>query len=170
MRVLACIDAVSDWSGRIARWLGLFLSLAVIYEVMSRYLFNSPTIWAFDVAMMLTSILSLVPAAYLLKENAHIRVDVLLNLFPVRLQQAIEAAFYLVFLFPLSLVMIWYGFRATRFAWAASEISNTSQWGEPIAWWKGVIPLAFLLLFLQGVAQFIRVLAAIARPVEEKAS
>lgn len=168
MRILAVIDAVSAWSGRTIRWLGLLLSAAVIYEVVARYAFNRPTIWAFDVAMMLTSTLCLLPAAYLLKENAHIRVDVLLLMFPVRVQQAIECIFYLVFFFPFTLVMVWYGGRATRFAWMASEISNTSQWGEPIAWWKGVIPLAFFLLFLQGIAGFARLLAAMARPLEEK--
>ncbi len=166
MRFLAWIDALSTWTGKIARWLGLALSCAVLYEVVSRYLFNSPTIWAFDVAMMLTSILCLMPAAYLLKENAHIRVDVLLAMFPRRVQQAIECVFYLVCFFPFTLVMVWYGTRAARFAWMAGEISNTSQWGESIAWWKAMLPLAFLLLFLQGVAGFIRLLATMAKPAD----
>jgi TRAP-type mannitol/chloroaromatic compound transport system permease small subunit len=169
MRILASIDAISDWSGRVVRWLGLLLSLAVIYEVISRYLFNRPTIWAFDVAMMLNSMLFLLPAAYMLKGNAHIRVDVLLGMFPRKVQLAIECIFYLVFFFPFTLVMVWYGSRATRFAWMASEISNTSQWGEPIAWWKGVIPLAFFLLLLQGIAEFSRTLAALAKPTQENA-
>jgi TRAP-type mannitol/chloroaromatic compound transport system permease small subunit len=167
MRILACIDAVSDWTGKVIRWLGLLLSLAVIYEVISRYAFNRPTIWAFDTAMMLTSILFLLPAAYMLKENAHIRVDVLLRMFPVRVQQVIECIFYLVFFFPFTLVMVWFGSRAARNAWLAQEISNTSQWGEPIAWWKWVIPLAFFLLLLQGIAEFSRTLAALAKPTRE---
>ena len=170
MRLLAWIDAVSTWSGNTVRWLGLALSGAVIYEVISRYLFNRPTIWAFDVAMMLTSILCLMPAATLLKDNAHIRVDVLLAMFPRRVQQAIECIFYLVFFFPFTLVMVWYGSRSTRFAWLAGEISNTSQWGEPIAWWKAMLPLAFLLLLLQGIANFARLLSAMAKPAQEKQS
>lgn len=169
MKILACIDAISAWTGRLVCWLGLLLSAAVIYEVASRYVFNRPTIWAFDVAMMLTSILCLMPAAYLLKEKAHIRVDVLFDMFPKRVQLLIECIFYLVFFFPFTLVMVWYGSRATHFAWAANEISNTSQWGEPIAWWKGVIPLAFFLLLLQGIAEFIRVFSALLTPVQEKA-
>lgn len=168
MKILACVDAISIWTGRIVRWLGLGLSVAVLYEVISRYVFNHPTIWAFDVAMMLTSILCLMPAAYLLKENAHIRVDVLFNMFPVRVRQIVECLFYVVFFFPFTVVMVWYGAKATGVAWQASEISNTSQWGEPIAWWKGVIPLAFFLLLLQGIAEFIRVLAALISPVREK--
>lgn len=168
MKTLACVDAISTWTGRTVRWLGLLLSVAVLYEVISRYLFNRPTIWAFDVAMMLTSILCLMPAAYLLKENAHIRVDVLFNMYPVRVQKIVECIFYIIFFFPFTLVMVWYGARAASGAWLAKEISNTSQWGEPIAWWKGVIPLAFFLLLLQGIAEFIRVLMALITPVREK--
>lgn len=169
MRILACIDAISTWSGLVTRWLALLLSAAVIYEVVARYAFNRPTIWAFDVAMMLTSMLFLLPAAYILKDNAHIRVDVLLRMLPVRVQQAIECVFYLVCFFPFTLVMVWYGTRAARFAWMAGEISNTSQWGEPIAWWKAMLPLAFFLLLLQGIAGFVRLLAAMAKPLQEDA-
>lgn len=170
MRILRWIDTLGEWSGLVARWLGLALSLVVIFEVLSRYLFNKPTIWAFDTAMMLTSTLFLLGAAYVLKHNAHIKVDVLYNLMPAKVRCVIDIIFYLVFFFPFTLCMVWYGGKAARWAWVTHEISNTSQWGESIFWWKAMIPLAFLLLTLQGVAEFIRVLVAFTRAVLEEAA
>lgn len=168
MKILSLIDAIGEWSGLISRWLGLLLSLVVIFEVVSRYLFNRPTIWAFDTAMMMTSSLFLLGAAHVLKQGAHIRVDVLYNIFPAKVRAAIDLVFYLVCFFPFTLVMVWFGGKATRMSWMAGEISGTSQWGEPIFWWKGMIPLAFGLLTLQGVAEFVRLLRSLNEPAAKE--
>ena len=169
MRILSFIDAIGAWSGKITRWFGLLLSLVVLFEVIARYLFNSPTIWAFDTAMMVTSTMFLLGATYVLKEGAHIRVDVIYNLLPARVRQVIDILFYLICFFPFTFVMVWYGTKAAKYSWAAREISNTSQWGEPISWWKAMLPLAFALLLLQGVAEFIRVLTMDTKPSQESA-
>ena len=161
MKILNWIDAIGEWSGLVVRWLGLMLSLVVIWEVVSRYLFNKPTIWAFDTAMMLTSIMFLLGGAYVLKLGAHIQVDVIYDLLPFKLRRVIDIVFYVVFFFPFCLVMVWYGAKATHMSWVAEEISNSSQWGETIWWWKGMIPLSFLLLTLQGIAEFVRVLISL---------
>jgi TRAP-type mannitol/chloroaromatic compound transport system permease small subunit len=162
-KLLSYIDAIGKWSGKVLPWLSLLLSGVVIFEVISRYVFNSPTIWAFDVAMMLCSAFFLLGCGYILQENAHIRVDVLYNLFPAKVRKALDILFYVVFFFPLAFTMIWYGTKAAYLSWVAEEISNTSQWGELIFWWKGLLPLAFLLLAIQGVAEFIRLLVPSAR-------
>ena len=170
MKILRWIDCIGEWSGLVSRWLGLLLSLVVIFEVLSRYLFNKPTIWAFDTAMMLTSMLFLLGTAYVLKHDAQIKVDVLYNLMPKKARLVIDVIFYLVFFFPFTLCMIWYGSKAARWSWISNEISNCSQWGEQIWWWKAMIPLAFALLTLQGVAEFIRILGSIKQSGKEEAS
>ncbi|MCK4788526.1 MAG: hypothetical protein KAV87_32595, partial [Desulfobacteraceae bacterium] len=53
-------------------------------------------------------------------------------------------------------VMIWYGSKIAYMSTLALEISNTSQWSEPIYPWRWLIPVGFFLLFLQGIAEFIR--------------
>lgn len=156
MKLLHVIDTISMWVGKIARWAALLLSLVVLYEVLSRYLFNRPTIWAFDTAMMIYSFLYLFGAAYVLWEGKHIRVDVLFNRYPKRVQAAIDVFFYLVFFFPYVVIMIWWGTKATIWSFTGEEISNTSQWGEKVWWWKMMIPAGFSFLFLQGIAEFVR--------------
>ena len=170
MKILDCIDAIGEWSGLITRWLGLVLCLVVIFEVLSRYLFNSPTIWAFDTAMMLTSTVFLMGSAYVLKHNAQIKVDVLYNMMPKKGRFIIDMVFYLLFFFPFTISMTWFGGKAALWSLKVNEISNTSQWGESIWWWKAVIPLSFLLLTIQGVAEFIRVLDSARTSSPEEAS
>ena len=156
MRFLHYIDSISIWTGKIFRWLALILSLVVLYEVLARYIFNRPTIWAFDTAMMLYSMLFILGGAYVLREKRHIRVDVIFNLFSLRTQAVIDIVFYLVSFFPYTVVMIWYGGKIAYMSTLSREISNTSQWGEPIYPWRWLIPVGFFLLFLQGIPEFIR--------------
>ena len=59
-------------------------SLAVAYEVIARYLFNAPTIWAFDVTYMLYGTLFMLGAAYALHKGAHIRTDFFWEQFSTR--------------------------------------------------------------------------------------
>ena len=163
MKFLQCIDTLSKWIGKIFRWAALALSMIVLYEVIARYIFNRPTIWAFDTGMMFFSLLFLFGGGYVLWEGGHIRVDVIFAQFSRRTQAIIDTVFYLIFFFPFVWVMIWYGNRIAYRAWLAREISNTSQWGEPIYPWRYVIPLAFLFLFLQGIAEFVRTIRSLRR-------
>jgi TRAP-type mannitol/chloroaromatic compound transport system permease small subunit len=166
MKFLYYIDILSEYSHRIFRWVAVILTMTVLYEVAARYLFTRPTIWAFDAAMFFYSVLFLMGAAWVLQKGKHIRIDIFFNMFPPRGQAIINLIFYLVFLFPLSLVMIWYGGREAYVSWVSGEISNTSQWGEPIYLWRAILPVAFLLLFLQAIAEFIRVLLPLRRKTD----
>jgi TRAP-type mannitol/chloroaromatic compound transport system permease small subunit len=163
MKILHIIDSISIWSGKIFRWTALILSAVVIYEVISRYIFNSPTIWAFDSAMFFYSALYLMGGAYVLWEGKHIRVDVIYMLFSKRTQAILDVIFYVVFFFPYVAVMTWWGYKATFWSWKAQEISNTSQWGEQIFIWKFLIPMGFFFMLLQGISEFIRTIGKFRR-------
>jgi TRAP-type mannitol/chloroaromatic compound transport system permease small subunit len=163
MRFLHYIDSISIYTGKIFRWMALILSLVVLYEVLSRYIFNRPTIWAFDTAMMLYSMLFIFGGAYVLWEKRHIRVDVIFNRFSLRTQAIIDIVFYVIFFFPYTVVMIWFGSKVAYLSTVAREISNTSQWSEPIYPWRWLIPAGFFLLFMQGIPELIRTIQQIRR-------
>jgi TRAP-type mannitol/chloroaromatic compound transport system permease small subunit len=155
------IDRISLWSGDIVRWLAVVLTVVVLIEVFARYLFNSPTIWAFDSAMMIYSVMFLGGAAYVLLVKTHIRVDVIFNILPPRTRLILDFIYYIVFFFPYAFVMIWYGTKLAINMTIAREISNTSQWLEPIWPWRWVIPVGFLFFLLQGIAEFIRTIKSL---------
>ena len=156
MNILKFIDNVNIFTGRIFRWAGLILSLVVLYEVFSRYCFNSPTVWAYDTALMLYSMLFLLGGGYVLWEHKHVRVDVLYDQYSPRGQALADIIFYIIFFFPFVIVMVWFGSKAAYWSTLAGEISNTSQWGEPIWPWRWMLPLGFFLLLLQGLAECYR--------------
>jgi len=159
MRYLRWIEVVSAYSGRFASYLILVLVVVVCFDVLMRYLFNSPTVWAFDAALHLYSIAFLVGGAWVLKVNAHIKVDVLYNLFPPRVRAIINLMCYLFLLFPLCYFLVKDGSVYAYTSWKMSEVSRTSPLHEPIWPLKTFIPIAFLLLWLQAIVGFLRDLA-----------
>ncbi len=168
MKFLNIIDGISIWSGKIVRWLAMLLSLVVLYEIIARYAFNRPTIWAFDLAMMISSTMFLMGAAFIQQQKGHIRVDVIFNMLPQRMRSALDIIFFLFFFVPFAAVMVWWGTKIAYGAWIAEEISNTSQWGEPVYHWRFIIPVAFFLFFLQGFADFIRLVRSLFAAPEQK--
>lgn len=168
MIILAIIDNISIWTGKIVRWLAMLLSIVVLYEVIARYIFNRPTIWAFDTAMMISSTMFLMGAAYIQYLKGHIRVDVIFNMLSPRVRAVLDIIFYVLFFFPFTGVMVWWGTKIAYGAWIAEEISNTSQWGEPVYHWRFIIPLAFFLYMLQGFADFVRLIQSLAGAEETK--
>lgn len=161
MKITDHIDRISLWSGNIVRWLSVILTAAVLYEVGSRYLFNKPTIWAYDTAMMIYSLLFLGGAAYVLLVKTHIRVDVIFNMLPKRVQMILDLIYYFVFWLPYIFVMIWFGSKIAYQSTVAEEISNTSQWLEPVWPWRWLIPVGFFLLLLQCIAEIIRTIESL---------
>lgn len=155
------MDRISLWSGDIVRWLAVVLTVVVLIEVFARYFFNSPTIWAFDAAMMIYSVMFLGGAAYVLLVKTHIRVDVIFNMLSPRTRLILDFIYYIVFFFPYALVMIWYGTKIAISMTIIGEISNTSQWLEPIWPWRWVIPVGFLFFLLQCIAEFIRTIKSL---------
>ena len=75
IRLVRMIDKFTDTTGTWVAWLNVPLVLAVAYEVFSRYLFNAPTIWSFDVTYMLYGTIFMLGSAYALHKGAHIRTD-----------------------------------------------------------------------------------------------
>jgi TRAP-type mannitol/chloroaromatic compound transport system permease small subunit len=155
------IDRFSMAVGHAFAWCIIILTLGTSYEVFVRYVLNDPTAWAFDMSYILYGGLFLMSGAYTLSRNAHVRGDVLYRLWPVRWQAGVELVLYVIFFFPgvTSLIIAGYGYAHDSFGYR--EVSVNSPVGVPIWQLKGLIPLAGLMLFIQGVAQVIRCILAL---------
>jgi TRAP-type mannitol/chloroaromatic compound transport system permease small subunit len=166
IRLVRAIDKFTDTTGSWIAWLSVPLVLAVTYEVISRYFFHAPTIWSFDVTFMLYGTLFMLGAAYALHKGAHIRTDFFWEKWSVKTKGIIDSVAYLVFFFP-ALLMFFY--VSAHEAWYAFEINETSEqtpW-RPILWpFKTVVPLACLLLLIQGVSETIKSVYAARTGVE----
>jgi TRAP-type mannitol/chloroaromatic compound transport system permease small subunit len=140
--------------------------LAVSYEVIARYAFNAPTIWAFDLTYMSYGTLFMLGAAYALHKGAHIRTDFFWETFSIRKKGWIDVISYVLFFFPgLTAILIISGHEAL-YAWRINETSDQTAW-RPILWpFKAVVPLACLLLIVQGVSEFLKSLYMVRTGVE----
>ena len=127
------------------------------YEVVARYLFNAPTIWAFDVTYMLYGAhVHARRRLYALHKGAHIRTDFFWEQFSTRKKGLIDAISYVVFFFPGFLVLLFVSFHEAAYAWRINELSDQTPW-RPILWpFKAVVPLACLLLLIQGFSEFLK--------------
>ena len=160
-RLLQAIDQLSKSVGHAFAWCILILTLGTVYEVFVRYVLRDPTSWAFDMSYILYGGLFLMSGAYALSRNAHVRGDVFYRLWPIRVQAGVELTLYILFFFPgvLSLIIAGGGY-----AWDSiriQEVSVNSPVGVPIFQLKGLIPMAGLLLAIQGVAEVIRCIIAL---------
>jgi TRAP-type mannitol/chloroaromatic compound transport system permease small subunit len=150
------IDKFTDFTGTAIAWLNVPLVLAVSYEVLARYLFNAPTIWSFDVTYMLYGTIFMLGAAYALHKGAHIRTDFFFEKWSVRTKGVIDSVAYLVFFFPSILLFGWVGWTEGFYAFQIGETSEQTPW-RPILWpFKMVVPLACLLLLVQGISETIK--------------
>lgn len=155
-KLVYAIESLSIWVGRAFGWCILILTLSVTYEVVMRYVFNSPTLWAFDMMIQMYGALFLMAGPYALAQDAHVRGDVLYRLFPVRLQASLDFVLYLLFFFPGMIALFWFGAEIASDSWRYKEVSWNSPARIQIYFFKTLIPLAGFLLILQGIAELIR--------------
>jgi TRAP-type mannitol/chloroaromatic compound transport system permease small subunit len=150
------LDGLAFWSGRVFCWLIVPLVVGLTYEVIARYVFHAPTIWAYDVAYMLYGSHFMLGAAYTLYRGAHIRTDIFYQNWSVRTRGAVDAILYLFLFFPGIALFFWMGWQEALHAWEIREVSDASPWRPIIYPFKAVIPIALALLFIQGVSEFLK--------------
>jgi TRAP-type mannitol/chloroaromatic compound transport system permease small subunit len=166
IRVVRAIDKFTDTTGTWIAWLNVLLVLVVSYEVISRYAFNAPTIWSFDLTYMLYGTIFMLGAAYTLHKGAHIRTDFFFEKWSLRTQALIDSIAYIVFFFPSLIVFLWVSGAQGWYAFEIGEVSEQTPW-RPILWpFKMVIPATCLLLLIQGVSETIKSLYAARTGIE----
>ena len=156
IRLIRVIDKFTDTTGVWVAWLNVPLVLAVAYEVVSRYAFNAPTIWSFDVTYMLYGTIFMLGCAYTLHKGAHIRTDFFYEKWSDRTRGVVDSISYVVFFFPSIVMLLAASGGEAWYAFTIGETSEQTPW-RPILWpFKAVVPLTCVLLLLQGVSELIK--------------
>jgi TRAP-type mannitol/chloroaromatic compound transport system permease small subunit len=150
------IDAISTWVGKCAAWLIIALMSIVCIEVFKRYILNAPTAWIFDLDNMLYGTLFMLAGAYTLAQNAHVRGDFLYSSMRPRMQAALDLVLYLVFFVPGIAALIYSGYIFAAESWQIGEHSTVTAEGPPVYQFKAMIPVAGVLVMLQGIAEIVR--------------
>jgi TRAP-type mannitol/chloroaromatic compound transport system permease small subunit len=155
-RLLHTIDGISTWFGKAAAWLIVGLMALVCAEVFKRYILNMPTAWIFDASNMLYGTLFMLAGAYTLAQNAHVRGDFLYSSMRPRTQALLDLVLYIVFFLPGIAALVYAGWDYASDSYRINEHSNVTADGPPVYHFKFMIPLAGVLLLLQGAAEITR--------------
>lgn len=152
------LDGLAEITGRATAWLVLAMTLLVCYDVMMRYAFQSGSVALQELEWHLFALIFLFGAAYTLKHDDHVRVDVLANSrFVSDRQRAwIEIFGSVFFLMPFCALIIISGYPFFENAFLYKE-GSPDPGGLPHRFiLKGAMLVAFALLFLQGLAELLR--------------
>ncbi|GAP36743.1 TRAP transporter small permease subunit [Piscinibacter sakaiensis] len=158
--LLAC-DRLSTLVGRLFGWFIVALVALIAFEVVARYAFGTPHAWAPDVAVMAFAALFMMGGAYTLAQQNHVRGDILYGMLAPRTQAGIDLLLYLVFFCPGVVALAWAGWGFAAESWAIGERSGSGSGGPLLYPLKALIPLAGLLLLLQGLAEMLRCVACL---------
>jgi TRAP-type mannitol/chloroaromatic compound transport system permease small subunit len=143
-------DKFSDLMGWIAGILNLLMLINVFYDSIMRYFFSSGSIALQELEWHLFAMVFLFGIAYALKEDGHVRVDILYDRFSPRWKASVNIAGTLLLLLPLSILVIegsvWY----VNEAYTSGEISGDPG-GLKYRWLiKMVIPASFVFLIISA--------------------
>jgi len=156
IRLVRVIDKFTDTTGVWVAWLNLPLVLAVAYEVIARYAFNTPTLWSYDVTYMLYGTIFMLGAAYALHKGAHIRTDFFYEKWSDRTRGVVDSISYIVFFFPSIVMLFAASWSEAWYAYTINETSEQTNW-RPILWpFKAIVPLTCAMLLLQGISELIK--------------
>lgn len=155
-KFLLTIDRISTFVGQTFSWLIVSLTFMITWEVVSRYAFDNPHPWAFDVMIMMYGTVFMMAGAYTLSKNGHVRGDVLYGFFSPRVQASLDLLLYFLFFIPGVFALAWAGYNFAGDAWAINEHSNVTADGPPVYPFKTILPLAGAFLLLQGFVEIIR--------------
>ena len=154
--ILTRIDRLSLWVAKAVTLAVLTMVITIAYDVIMRYVFRSPTVWQYDTSYMLGGSVIILGSAYVHLKRRHVRVDLIYNRFSPRVRLILDVVFTLLFFFPLLTGLIIVSAGYAIHAYQVKEFSEVGFW-RPLMWpFRSVIPVGLAVLWLQGLANFIR--------------
>lgn len=160
------IDRLNEFIGKWVAWLILLSILISAGNAVIRKAFNiSSNAWL-ELQWYLFGAAFLLAAAYTLKQNEHIRIDIVYGMFSRRVQHWIDLFGHVFFLMPFVLLMIYYFVPYVSLSYRSGEMSSSA--GGLILWpAKAMLLIGFLLLGIQGVSEIIKKIAIMRGDMED---
>jgi TRAP-type mannitol/chloroaromatic compound transport system permease small subunit len=160
LRITGAIDSLNGWIGHFVCYWSIIAVFVYYYEVLARHVFNSPTNWAHESMFLLFGMQYLVAGAFTLREDGHVRVDVLYSRLPKRARAVVDILTS-VFFFLFCGALLWTGWSFMMDSIDVWEVSFT-EWA--IQYWpvKSTMAIGAILILLQGLSKLakdIRILA-----------
>ena len=154
--VVKAIDWTAEWSGITIRWLSAIIMLTMTFEVVMRYIFDSPTAWSYDTTIMMGGAFFILSTPYVLLHKGHIRIDIFYGRFSQRMRTIVDLCFIVSFLFTGLAVFTHHAWKFAFWSLEVGEISQFGFWEPSMTPFRFVVAIGFTLLSLESVSWFIR--------------
>lgn len=158
MKAIESFLYFTDWLNARFAWFVAFLMCPMIgimiSEIVMRYFFNRPMIWAHETSQFLYGGYIVLAGAYTLMASGHVNVDIIWGRLSPR-KRAIVDICTAGFVFLYLGVLFWESLKVTITAWKIKETTMT-HWGPPYYPLRTTVPVGCVLFMLQAVAKLIR--------------
>ncbi|CAI6150007.1 MAG: hypothetical protein SPLUMA2_SPLUMAMAG2_01667 [uncultured Sulfurimonas sp.] len=150
------IDSVNKYIAYFTAIILALLVMLIVYDASARYLFSSGSTALQELEWHFFDIIILLSISYALKHNAHVRVDIFYEKFSLKTQALINIIATLLFILPLSLLIVYIGIGFVEISFVQNEMSSdpgglTHRWIV-----KSLMPLSFAFVALQAISELIR--------------
>lgn len=158
------LEQFIDWIGRSISWLTLAMVLVTFLVVVLRYVFNTGWIALQESISYFHSVVFLLGAAYTLKQNAHVRVDIFYDRLSETGKAWVDLLGHLFILMPVMIFILWVSWPYVTDAWRVKEGSREAGGLPGVYLLKSVILMMAGLLILQGIALILTAILKITQP------
>jgi TRAP-type mannitol/chloroaromatic compound transport system permease small subunit len=162
-KFIQTVDSISDWTAKTGRWFIIALVVLVTLEVVLRYAFTKPTLWGYELHVMLAASSYILAFAYTHRMRAHVRVDMIYAHLPPRGQALIDVLGTLLLFFPFIFMLSYAAWSWMFDAWATNEKMPITGWYPPAGPLRTVVLYGLALFALQAIAHFFRDIYLLAR-------
>lgn len=150
---LRIVDSINHWVAKILSYDAILIMVIMLIEMVSRYIFHHPTIWAGEVVLQLF-MLFIVAGGYTLLTNGHVRMDAIYSRFSPKRKAIMDVITSIMFLM-FAIALLWKGSQMAAHSISIREHSYT-YFAPPLYPIKTALPLAAFLLLIQGLAKLVR--------------
>ena len=155
-RAIQIIDRINDFIGRSIAWLTLAMVVVTFLVVVFRYVFSTGWVAMQESITYMHTLVFMLGAAYTLKQNGHVRVDIFYEKLAPRGRAWVELLGTLLLLVPFCLFIIIYSWNYVSLSWELLEGSREAGGLPALFILKTTIPVMALLVMLQGISQALR--------------
>ncbi len=158
MKAIESFLRFTDWINARFGWIVAFLIVPMIaimiWEIVMRYFFNQPSVWAYEISLFLYGGYIVLAGAYTHLAGSHVNVDIIWGRLPVR-GRAILDVLTSFFVFLFLGVLFWESLKITIDSWQLGETTMT-HWQPAYYPLRTTVPVGCFLFILQAVAKLIR--------------
>ena len=154
--ITATIDSIIDKVGRVGSWCSLLMVVVMVLVVILRYGFQIGSIALQESITYLNCLIFTLGAAYTLKEDAHVRVDIVYSKLTIKKKAFIDVCGALVFLTLTTGFILWSSWDYVSVSWRIREGSAESSGLPYVYLLKTSILIIPLMLLLQGISEFLK--------------